>query len=64
MFCSIANYLRTAFGKEVKFRPDGIDIIAKDGTMFLTLNDNGTVFLNTNDKISFTDGNVAKLHEV
>ena len=31
--------------------------IAKDRTVFLTLNDNGTVFLNTNDKISFTATN-------
>jgi len=48
------KYLRTAFGKEVKFRPDGIDIISKDGTVFMTLDDDGTVILNSNDKISFT----------
>jgi phage baseplate assembly protein gpV len=48
------KYLRTAFGKEIKFRPDGIDIIAKDGTVFMTLNDDGTVLLNANDKMSFT----------
>jgi len=51
------KYLRTAFGKELQFRPDGIDIIAKDGTVFMTLNDDGTVILNTNDKISFTATN-------
>jgi len=51
------KYLRTAFGKEIKFRPDGIDIIAKDGTVFMTLNDDGTVLLNTSDKISFTATN-------
>jgi len=48
------KYLRTAFGKEIKFRPDGIDIIAKDGTVFMTLNDDGSVNLNSSDKISFT----------
>jgi len=51
------KYLRTAFGKEIKFRPDGIDIIAKDGTVFMTMNDDGTVILNSNDKISFTATN-------
>lgn len=48
------KYLRTAFGKEVKFRPDGIDIIAKDGTVFISLNDDGTMNMNSNNKISFT----------
>ncbi|MCL2610782.1 MAG: hypothetical protein FWE02_03790 [Defluviitaleaceae bacterium] len=51
------KYLRTAFGKEIKFRPDGIDIIAKDDTVWTTLNDDGTVIMNTNDKISFTAKN-------
>jgi len=57
MFDPDVKYIRTAFGKEIKFRPDGIDIIAKDGTVFATLNDNGTVLLNSNDKISFTAEN-------
>ncbi|MCL1935155.1 MAG: hypothetical protein FWF57_02090 [Defluviitaleaceae bacterium] len=51
------KYLRTVFGKEIKFRPDGIDVIAKDGTVFLTMNDDGTVILNTEDKMSFTATN-------
>jgi len=51
------KYLRTAFGKELKFRPDGIDIISKDGLVFMTLNDDGTVTLNSNDRISFTAAN-------
>ena len=51
------KYLRTAFGKEIKFRPDGIDIIAEDGRVFMTLNDDGTVLLNASDKISFTAAN-------
>jgi len=48
------KYLRTANGKEIKFRPDGIDIIAKDGTVFMSLNDDGTMTMNSNDVISFT----------
>lgn len=48
------KYLRTAFGKELKFRPNGIDIISKDGMVYMSLNDDGTVTLNSNDKISFT----------
>jgi hypothetical protein len=48
------KYLRTAFGKELKFRPDGIDVISKDGLVYMTLNDDGTVTLNSNDKISFS----------
>lgn len=48
------KYLRTAFGKEVKFRPNGIDIIAKDNNVFMTLNDDGTINLKSSDKISFT----------
>jgi len=48
------KYLRTAFGKEIRFRPTGIDIIAKDDTVFLTMEDDGTVTLNSNDKISLT----------
>lgn len=51
------KYLRTAFGKELKFRPDGIDIISKDGLVFMTLNDDGTITLNSNDKISFSATN-------
>jgi hypothetical protein len=51
------KYMRTAFGKELKFRPDGIDIISKDGQVFMTLNDDGTVTLNSNNKISFTAAN-------
>ena len=51
---SDVKYLRTANGKEVKFRPDGIDIIAKDGTVFISLNDDGTMAMNSNDVISFT----------
>ena len=48
------KYFRTAFGKELKLRPDGIDIIAKDNTVFITLNDDGTMYFNSNDKISMT----------
>ena len=48
------KYLRTANGKEIKFRPDGIDIIANDGTVFMSLNDDGTMTMNSNDVISFT----------
>ena len=48
------KYLRTANGKELKFRPDGIDIIANDGTVFMALNDDGTMTMNSNDIISFT----------
>ena len=51
------KYLRTAFGKELKFRPDGIDVISKDGLVFMTLSDDGTVTINSNDKISFTAAN-------
>ncbi|MDR1066031.1 MAG: phage late control D family protein [Clostridiales bacterium] len=51
------KYLRTAFGKEIKLRPDGIDIIAKDGTVFMSMNDDGSVNLNSNDKISLTASN-------
>ncbi len=48
------KYLRTAFGKELKFRPDGIDIIAKDSKVFMTLNDDGVMYLNAEKSISMT----------
>jgi len=48
------KYLRTAYGKEIKFRPNGLDIIAKDGTVFTSMDDDGTVYMNSNNKISFT----------
>lgn len=48
------KYIRTTYGKEIKFRTDGMDIIAKDGTVFMTLNDDGTMYLNSNGKISMT----------
>lgn len=48
------KYLRTAFGKELKFRPDGIDLIAKDGKVFITLNDDGVMYLNAEKSISLT----------
>lgn len=48
------KYLRTAKGKELKLRPNGIDIIAKDNTVYACFNDDGTLYLNSNDKISMT----------
>ncbi len=48
------KYLRTAFGKELKFRPDGIDIIAKDNQVFATLNDDGVLYLNAEKSISMS----------
>lgn len=46
------KYLRSAFGKEVRIRPDGIDVIAKDDNVFMSLNDDGTITIISNDKIS------------
>ena len=48
------KYIRTAFGKEIKWRPDGIDIIAKDNKVFVSMNDDGTIYVNADDKMSVT----------
>ena len=55
------KYLRTAFGKELKFRPTGIDIIAKDGTVYMTLEDDGSVTLISSDKISLAAANAISM---
>lgn len=51
------KYLRSASGKEVRLRPGGIDIISKDGKVFMTLNDDGSVYLNSDQAISLTAEN-------
>lgn len=51
------KYLRSPGGKEVRLRPSGIDIISKGGQVYMTLNDDGNIYLSSNSAISFSAEN-------
>lgn len=51
------KYLRSPNGKEIRLRPNGIDIISKGGQVYMSLNDDGNVYLNSDSAISFSAEN-------
>lgn len=48
------KFLRTPFGKELRLRPNGVDIISRAGSVFMSLDDNGTLQINGNSRVALT----------